>query len=166
MSALTTNDIFTTIATVAAVVGLCLSFYNMYRQRWLERPQLKITLDTSLFPTMTPPSLTLSLKAVNIGLRPVTLQPPSLILPDGARFVNLYPMSDRSFPATLTDGQSCTAAVCVEKIAREMLARGGVVECEIACEFRDQAGNSYKSKPVKFHPEHALKTATAFAEGR
>jgi len=100
-------------------------------------------------PTFQP---TFSIKAVNIGEIPVTLDSiPSIRLPDNMYAHLVQPLFSPKFPYKLHEhGGICQIIVDVKRFAKNLGSRGYSGEIEIIGRFGDSADNYYESEPIIF----------------
>jgi len=94
--------------------------------------------------------------AANVGERPVTLNKPCLILPDGRYLWLVGAQGIEPFPHELLPGKSCTVWEELREVAASLSREGFSGEIKVVCMFRDAVGNSYKSKPMSFGVDHWL----------
>ncbi len=137
---------------------LILQLYRIRVEQTERRPRIKVELSPGAI-TQGPrkSGIMIILVAANVGSRAVTLQLPSLLLPNGRKLVLLQPGGNVSFPHELLPGRSCTLWEDMKELAQSLLKEGCSGETKIVCEFRDAVGNSHKSKPFAFAVDYWAK---------
>jgi hypothetical protein len=95
--------------------------------------------------------------AANSGDRPVTVNIPSLLLPDTRRLLLVGAERHVTFPYELAPGQSCEVYEDVKKLAMSLKKEDFSGSVELVCEYRDALENSYRSKPFQFNIDDFIK---------
>ena len=152
-----------TIVTAAvALYGAVLSTVNLIVGRKERRRQVQVRFGqaVSLVPLLNTPVDLLSMEAVNVGSRPVTLNAPTILLPTRDRvFFPRFWHGSSSFPCELSDSAKCTALIEVAALADAFRQKGLTGRVRLVGVFKDSAGKEHKSRPVHVDAELAYKAA-------
>jgi hypothetical protein len=149
-------------AAYGAVLSTILALFGAIRwflERREKRPRIQVTtkLGFSTVPGMPGTSdYLIYFEAANVGERPVTLNVPYLLLPDGR---NLWLIEAQRFvplPHELLPGKNFMVWEELRELARSLSGQGFSGEIKVVCMFKDAVGNSYKSKPMSFDVDHWL----------
>jgi sRNA-binding regulator protein Hfq len=99
---------------------------------------------------------TISISAMNIGYRDVTLNSMGFILPDEKYIMIIEPQSNVKFPYTLSEGKECSVSKMQKQLAKELRKHGYSGKIKLRGYYRSAIGTIFKSKPVDFDIEKAL----------
>jgi hypothetical protein len=149
-------------AAYGAVLSTILALFGAIRwflERREKQPRIQVTtkLGFSTVPGM--PGISdylMFFEAANVGERPVTLNIPCLLLPDGRYLWLLRAERHEAFPHELLPGRSCMLWEELKGLARSLSEQGFSGEIKVVCIFKDAVGNSYKSKRMSFDVDHWL----------
>ncbi|MCL5070445.1 MAG: hypothetical protein M1308_06060 [Actinobacteria bacterium] len=144
MNILTIGEI---IIAIVAVYGAVISTITLTSQR-REKQRL---LDVKLYhgfpyygPNIGEPMLYIEI--LNPGLLDVTINIPSLILPDRKTVVFPNPQSNANFPYILKEGTNCKVWTEIKDLAQTLKENGYSGIIKIYAKVEDGAGNTYKSQ--------------------
>lgn len=160
------KDIIFSLASLAAVYGAILSTINFFARRQENKPKIKVRifmgniLGQFVCEGLDVDKLSDSkviISMVNIGHRPVTLNPPGISFPKGQSVGHLephkYQESDVHFPHKIGEGEKCHSWMSANEVAN--YARGfgykGTVKIRACCS--DATGRLYRSNNLSFKIE-------------
>jgi hypothetical protein len=149
-------------AAYGAVLSTILALFGAIRwflERSEKRPRIQVTTNLGFSTVPGTPGTSdylIYFEAANVGERPVTLNKPCLILPDGRYLWLLGAQGVEAFPHELLPGKNCTVWEELREVAMSLSKEGFSGEIKVVCMFRDAVGNSYKSKPMSFGVDHWL----------
>ncbi len=146
------NTDWTTVVTaLVAVYAAGLSTYTLLIQRRESKRHVKVNLAMGFIahgPQLSEPMFILT--ASNPGNRPVTLNLPSILLPDRTRLYNPNGDTEVQFPHELAEGKSCKAWFPAKGIAQQLHDQGFTRAVKLVATFDDAVGTQHRSKPIKF----------------
>jgi hypothetical protein len=149
-----------TATTLAAIVGVLLGLYNIYR-RWKDRqPTIKVYVNEfvdSSHSLTSDPERAFVMRGVNKGQVPVNITGYTIFSPKhmmGHSF-NL----DSAYISRVLPGAYCERWEYSDVIARGLkrMHRDLSGTVELICWLKDENGRMYASKPFKFNIDRALK---------
>lgn len=150
---------FAIVTAALALYGAVLSTYNTIHERRRRKPQLAVTFSHGLIGYGgggASPAL-LILGAGNSGERPVTISSAYLDIP--CRKQSMFGMwhGEVELPHQLLPGEGCQLYIEQATVARELVRIGLSGRVTLVAAFHDQIGNTYRSRPMEFGIEEALK---------
>jgi hypothetical protein len=152
---MTVEDYLTPVLAIyGASLSTSLLLFEVYRFRTEQKekqPRIDVTYRMGFIAQgrATSPTM-IFLIAANAGARPVTLNIPTLLLPDSRKLHLISSGRDVTFPHELAPGKSCEVYEDVKKLAMSLKEEGFSGTIELVCEFKDALENSYKSRPFYF----------------
>lgn len=139
------------IATVLiAIYAAALSTYTFLTNRRKDRPDIVVEVTTDLRGTPPVINLMVTLNALNVGHRPVTLAVTGFLLPDGQIMDFIRPQIDVEFPHKLVSGERCRAWMEIGNLKANLMKAGYYQKVEVVGYFRDEVNRIYKSKKWEF----------------
>jgi len=142
------------IVAVVAVYGAVFSTITFVSRKKEKKRQLEIKFSNGfLMYGQEPGEFVLFVEVSNPGYRDVTINIPSLILPDKkvVAFIDPY-QSDVRFPHKLAEGTNCKVWTEMRDLAQNLKEHGYSGIIEINAKVEDGAGNIYRSrKPWKLN---------------
>lgn len=136
------------VTALVAVYGAGLSTWTFYHNRARTRIRLNIEIAMGFLPVMGsglgPTNLILEVS--NPGHRAVTVQPPSILLPDGRQVVFMNPNSEVEFPFELREGKNCHSWTPLRDLAIQIGDAGLSGTVDLVASVKDLVGNEFKSK--------------------
>lgn len=99
---------------------------------------------------------TISISAINIGFRDITLNSMGFILPDKKFSTIIEPQSNVKFPYTLSEGTECTVWKTQRQLAVELKENGYSGKIKLRGYYRSATGTTFRSKPIDFDIEYTL----------
>jgi hypothetical protein len=99
-------------------------------------------------------TMCISISAMNVGYRDVTLNSVGYILPD-KKYLMSNPQSDVKsnvkFPCTLSEGKECSVWETQRQLAIDLKTNGYSGKIKLRGYYGSAIGTVFKSKPVKFN---------------
>jgi hypothetical protein len=142
------------ITVLIAVYGAVLSTYTFLATRRRDKPNIIIEVTTDLRGDMSRAGLMITLNALNVGHRPITLSMMGFLLPDGQIMDFIRPQTDVEFPYKLESGERCRAWMEVERFKANLMKAGYYQQVELVGYFRDEVNRIYKSNKWVFNTDH------------
>jgi len=149
------STIIQIVIAIIAILGFCLSIYNLYIQRKDKIPLIKVTNQSSFIKTqgfgVTSPHL-FTTTAMYIGHIPVHLSSCGIRLPNGKilQFVGPDGYTFKSLPQTLQPGTSYAISRELEGIINDCKKEGYSGTITVRSYFRDEINNTFTSEDIKF----------------
>ncbi len=138
------TDFFTAIV---ALYGAALSTYIFVVEIRSKKRQISIKLSHAVIfsgPNVSPSLLQITV--ANPGNRTVTINTPSLLLPNKKSLVFPQPKSDVSFPHELLEGKNCAVWTDMGILKHELKAEGYSGKIKVIAEVTDATDKKYRSK--------------------
>ena len=135
------------IVAVVAIYGAVISTITFFSRRNEKQRQLKVRFSNgfTIF-GQNFSELMLIIEVSNPGFRDVTINVPSLILPDRKPVVFPNPQSNVRFPYKLEEGTKCMVWTEMKDLAQNLKENGYTGILKIDAEVDDGAGRRYKSR--------------------
>lgn len=136
------------VTAIISVYGAVLSTYVAILQRIQFKRKIKVEISYGLNPS--DGSKLIILQACNFGIRSISLEEPSMILPDNKKVSFLLGglPYDVIFPYNLEEGKKCLVYWKTEDLDEELISSGFKDKVKIIGSFRDELGVTYKSKRI------------------
>jgi hypothetical protein len=135
------------VIAIVAAYGAIMSTITFILRRKEKQRQIKVSLSNGVFPIGQDPSeLMLIIEVSNPGIRDVTINVPSIILPDRRSIVFPNPQSNVQFPYKLEEGTKCLVWSEMKNLAQILKRNGFTGIIKINVEVCNDAGRKYKSK--------------------
>ena len=151
----------TNITLFIALFGVCLSTAKVLFDYSKNIRKLKVQInfgfltDTDVIAS----KMGISIVAMNVGYREITLNSMGYILPDKKYLISMPQRNLKSnvkFPCTLSEGKECTVWEPQKKLATDLKDNGYSGKIKLIGYYGSAIGKTYKSKPVDFDIDNAL----------
>ena len=143
-------DWISLIIAIVAVYGAGLSTYNFILDRRDKQRKIKVDLSYG-FPVSHNMELmddALVITVSNPGNRQVTINTPSIRIPDGKKIFTPHPNSNVSFPHTLDEGKNCIVWFPLKEVKYTLSENGYRGKVKMVAQCTDQVDNIYESEPM------------------
>jgi hypothetical protein len=135
------------VTAIVAVYGAVLSTINLVSLLKEKKKRLTVKLSAGWIPTAKTNSDNLILiEVVNLGYRPVTVEAPYIILPDGKYLVMPLPRFGDKFPYELREGKKCSFWIEEIEIRQTLKEKGYSGNLKLYAEVSDQTGKKYRAR--------------------
>jgi hypothetical protein len=155
------DSILQVIITIAAVIAVVLSFYNLYVYYRDKKPRIRVKYSSSILGTPglgVASPLLFTITAMNIGLQPVNLSSCGILLPDNTKlqFVSEDEHTFKTLPKQLLAGESVDISREYAYLARQLKNAGFSGKITVKGFFQDQVGDRYEGKKNQFNIDQWL----------
>lgn len=95
----------------------------------------------------------ITINAINMGYRDVTLTSVEFILPNNYHLIILDPQDSVKLPHTLPEGKSCYIWKESQNLAQQLKEHGFSAKIKLIGYYGSATGKVFKSKPIDFNTE-------------
>ena len=139
---------------ILAIYGAILTTYTIIKSNKEKERQVLVSLSQGWRPRLQNGSLgrqLLFITAANPGNRDVTVNIPSLEMPDGKGLVTPIPLTNVLFPYRLKEGSNCAIWIEMNEVKKSLIEIGYSGKVKLWGKVSDAVGKVYKSKkPLEF----------------
>ena len=138
------------IPIIVSILSLLIAAYTLYMQHRQKHEIVRVKASMGFLASPGDLSETMILlEAANVGERPVILSSYALRLPDKKLLIFPFRPQHVQLPHELLAGRSCTMAMPIKEVVRQLQANGNIGTSKVIPQFSTQAGRVFKGKPLK-----------------